>query len=413
MKQRKAKACILLYSLFLLAGAVPLAVAAGTPESYIYFNGFVAGSWTNPAYAYDTLTANAATIAWSTSGYCAYLTLNLTSSCKGNLVRYWVTRSSTSITTMQIDVANQTGSWTNRYSATPTYGAYANATLSATMTYTAARFRFSKSGSSSLTACVNETMAVNAKVNVQISAPVALRVNVGTSNSRVETLARASPLTVLFSAGTSRSGAFSRPVGLDITTAFDVSRAETFPRGVGLDIIVSCATSAAQTLYRSVDQDLPVETDGSRAVSYFRTSDLIVQLITDVTSAMAYVRDASVTINVGVNPARVQTLLRPVGLDVLPEISALRQEVLKRAVNLAIRVGTYFFNTVVNYDPEPLPPPPNNNHNSVNGGWNPRIPVPNSDVKIIVPPADKLGLLDILVPVGLLIGACLLARRKK
>ena len=62
-------------------------------EKYSYFNdnGDV---WTNPSNAYDNGTGTAATYTWSTSGYTAYLTLNLTYVTRGSKIRYWVGRSS-------------------------------------------------------------------------------------------------------------------------------------------------------------------------------------------------------------------------------------------------------------------------------------------------------------------------------
>lgn len=142
-------------------GNVQPVLAPTIPESYVYCNNYVAGSWTNPTYAYNNNTANGASIAWSPVGYCAYLTLNLSSAARGSKIRYWVGRSNTVITTMQIDIANATGSWRNVFSATPTYGAYANATITFSQ-YTALRFRFSKTGTASRTATVYETQAVNA-----------------------------------------------------------------------------------------------------------------------------------------------------------------------------------------------------------------------------------------------------------
>ena len=137
-----------------------LAYAPVIPEAYVYCNNYVAGSWTNPTYAYNNNTADGATISWSATGYCAYLTLNLSSTARGSKIQYWVKRSNTVITTMQIDIANATGSWVNVFSATPTYGAYGNATITFSQ-YSAMRFRFSKTGTASRTATVCETQAVN------------------------------------------------------------------------------------------------------------------------------------------------------------------------------------------------------------------------------------------------------------
>jgi hypothetical protein len=146
---------------------------ANTVSNYTYCNGnSTSTGWINPSYAYNNKTADGASITWATSGYCAPLRLNLTSTAKGTLIQYFVNRNSMTVTTMEISVANQTGAWTLAYSGTPTYGAYANATLTATFTYTAMEFNFTSSGITSRTVCVNETQAINATVtplNYQLS----------------------------------------------------------------------------------------------------------------------------------------------------------------------------------------------------------------------------------------------------
>ncbi|MGA9387708.1 MAG: hypothetical protein WBV70_02650 [Candidatus Bathyarchaeia archaeon] len=130
-----------------------------SPEKYSYFNNN-GGVWTNPSNAYDSNTGTAATYTWSTSGYTAYLTLNLTYVTRGSKIRYWVGRSNTAVTNMTIDIGNQTGSWRNVYNATPTYSAYANASITFSQ-YTAVRFSFYKPGTTSRTVSVYETQGVN------------------------------------------------------------------------------------------------------------------------------------------------------------------------------------------------------------------------------------------------------------
>lgn len=136
------------------------------PESYVYvINNQNPGTWTNPTYAYNNVTSNGATKAFTGVGYSGYLVLNLSSVTIGTKIRYWVGRSNTAITTMQIDVANQTGAWVNVFSATPTYSAYANATIPQS-TYTAMRFRFYNTGTTSRTATIYEVQAVNASITI-------------------------------------------------------------------------------------------------------------------------------------------------------------------------------------------------------------------------------------------------------
>jgi hypothetical protein len=132
----------------------------GSPERFSYFNFGQGTGWTNPANAYDNNTGTAATYTFSGSGYSAYLTLNLTYVTRGSKIQYWVSEDST-ISNMLIDIANQTGSWINVYNnPAPTLGAYANASIQFSQ-YTAVRFSFFKTGSSSKTAYVYEAQGVN------------------------------------------------------------------------------------------------------------------------------------------------------------------------------------------------------------------------------------------------------------
>jgi hypothetical protein len=158
------------------------------PAVYIYGNGNgTSTGWINPDFAWNNDTANGASVSWTASGYCANYTMNLTSSCRGNLVNYFVKRSATTITTMQIAVANQTGVWLSLFSGTPTYGSYANATLSSTNTYTAIRFRATGSGTAAKVFSVNETRAVNASYNVPNATSVINYENINNFNSPITT----------------------------------------------------------------------------------------------------------------------------------------------------------------------------------------------------------------------------------
>jgi serine protease len=138
--------------------------APDIPESYVYFqnNG---GVYTNPQYAYDNNTGNGATYAWSTVGQSAYLTLNLTVAL-GNKIRYWVQRSNTAITTLRIDIANATGSWTMVKNGTTTWNSYQNLTMASSYQYTAVRFSAYKTGTSSRTFTVFETQGFNTSLTV-------------------------------------------------------------------------------------------------------------------------------------------------------------------------------------------------------------------------------------------------------
>jgi hypothetical protein len=119
--------------------------------------------WNNEANAYDEATGTRADSngflkqTWST-----YLVLNYTST-RGNKIQCYVEKSSSYMTTMEIDVANQTGSWVNVFSATPTYAAWYNVTFASKHTSTAMRFRFWNSASSTWTcyAYVNEADYLN------------------------------------------------------------------------------------------------------------------------------------------------------------------------------------------------------------------------------------------------------------
>jgi hypothetical protein len=145
--------------------------ASTVPETYVQGNNNQnPGSWTNPQYAYDGSTTNAATKTssswWGT--WSGYLVINLTATTIGTKIRYMIGRSDNSTnlwTTMTVNVANQTGSWTNVYSGTPVYMSttYQNLTFASTMTYTAIEFQFYRyGGSSSATVSLYEVQAVNA-----------------------------------------------------------------------------------------------------------------------------------------------------------------------------------------------------------------------------------------------------------
>jgi hypothetical protein len=143
---------------------------AAHAETYVYAqsNTVTLSGWTNPTYAYDNNTAQGATNTTSTASFwTGYLTLNFTDTVVGTLIRYMVGRSSNTsslFTTMELTIANSTGSWFVAYNDTPTYaaGTYFNATF-ASSTYTAMRYRFYRStGTSSRVLTLYETQAVNA-----------------------------------------------------------------------------------------------------------------------------------------------------------------------------------------------------------------------------------------------------------
>jgi len=135
-------------------------------ETYIYGN--AASGWaTNPTYVYDNVTANYAQAA-SISGpaWTPRLVMNLTYTARGTKIRYWVSQSNAGIyTTMNITIANSTGSWTTVYTATPTEGSYQNCSFTSSL-YTAIGIeRYRPTGSTSRTARANEMQAVNASRN--------------------------------------------------------------------------------------------------------------------------------------------------------------------------------------------------------------------------------------------------------
>src|SRR5271157_150865 len=144
--------------------------ASAVPETYVYGSGNQnPGSWLNPTYAYDNTTTTAATKASSTSGsWSGYLVINLTATTVGTKIQYMVGRSTNTTnlwTTMTVNVANQTGSWTNVYNSTPVYAGttYYNLTFPSTMSYTAMELQFYRSGgSASATVSLYEVQAVNA-----------------------------------------------------------------------------------------------------------------------------------------------------------------------------------------------------------------------------------------------------------
>ena len=133
------------------------------PETYVYGN--AASGWaTTPTYVYDNNTATYAQAASITGpAWTPRLVMNLTATTVGTKIQYWVSQSNAGIyTTMNITIANATGSWTIVYSATPTQGSYQNCTFSSS-SYTAIGIeRYRPSGSTSRTARANEMQAVNA-----------------------------------------------------------------------------------------------------------------------------------------------------------------------------------------------------------------------------------------------------------
>jgi hypothetical protein len=136
-------------------------------DTYIYATGNVAGSWTNPTYAYDNVTTSSASYGWTGISWSPYLTLNLSTSVRGTKIQYLCQRSSaTYITNMTLQIANQTGSWVVALNNTITWNSYSNLTMASQSTYTAMRYAFYNSrSSSSYTAYLNETQAVDASTN--------------------------------------------------------------------------------------------------------------------------------------------------------------------------------------------------------------------------------------------------------
>lgn len=128
-------------------------------EAYVYCNDNQANGWSNPTYAYDNNTSTAATR--STSGYplnSPYLVLNLSTTVLGSKIAYYVQGIGHSLH-MAIDIANQTGSWTNVFDAVESDNAWENATFTQTQ-YTAMRFHFNNAAYSS-TWYIYEAKAVN------------------------------------------------------------------------------------------------------------------------------------------------------------------------------------------------------------------------------------------------------------
>jgi hypothetical protein len=98
--------------------------------------------WSTPIAAYDNATAAAATYTFNTGGWSQYLIVNMSYSTKGTHVEMWPQRAVTTITTVQIDISNQTSSWVSVYDATPAaWNAWMNATFTLS-SYTALRIRF-------------------------------------------------------------------------------------------------------------------------------------------------------------------------------------------------------------------------------------------------------------------------------
>jgi hypothetical protein len=135
------------------------------PETYVYCNNNQNPNsvWTNPSYAYNNNTATGATDN-PPGSWTGYLILNLTGTVVGTSIHYMVgAGSGNHFTTMTINVANQTGSWTNVYNATPAYDSsnYYNATFNQ-MTYTAFEIQFYTSNANGKTVTIYEVQAVNA-----------------------------------------------------------------------------------------------------------------------------------------------------------------------------------------------------------------------------------------------------------
>lgn len=99
-------------------------------------------SWATPIAAYDNATAVAATYTFNTAGWSQYFIMNMSYNTKGTHVEFWPQRAVTTITTVQVDISNQTSSWASVYDATPgTWNAWMNTTFTLS-SYTALRIRF-------------------------------------------------------------------------------------------------------------------------------------------------------------------------------------------------------------------------------------------------------------------------------
>lgn len=166
--------CLILY--------VPTIDAKLYPETYIYGN--AASGWaTTPTNVYDNNTgtyAQAASVtgpAWTTK-----LIMNLTYTCNGTKIQYWASQSNAGVyTTLNITVANVTGSWLMIYSATPTEGSYQNCTFARSI-YTAIGFeRYRASGSTARYARMNEAQGVNASYSQPYAYSVVTSVSETTS----------------------------------------------------------------------------------------------------------------------------------------------------------------------------------------------------------------------------------------
>jgi hypothetical protein len=141
---------------------------------YVQSSSVTLSGWTNPAYAYNNVTTTGATNTTSSASFwTGYLILNFSDTVMGTKIQYMVGRSSSSstFTTMEITVANQTGSWFTAYNATPSYSAttYVNATFALT-SYSAMRYRFYKStGTSSRTVTLYETQGIDDRLRLAYS----------------------------------------------------------------------------------------------------------------------------------------------------------------------------------------------------------------------------------------------------
>lgn len=129
---------------------------------FVYGTSASGTNWANPSYSYDNDTATGASINWTgLHTWCDYLIINLTTTARGNVIRYFVGRDDSNLTTqMSIDISNRTGSWYNVFSSTlVTWGTNANVSIPFSQ-YTTMRYRFYSASSNSVSAFINETQAV-------------------------------------------------------------------------------------------------------------------------------------------------------------------------------------------------------------------------------------------------------------
>jgi hypothetical protein len=106
----------------------------GGGENWVSPTGYTSSNWNNEANAYDDNTVTYSERDFTHGTWSEWLTLSY-SSTTGTKIRYYVTRESSDINNMQIDVYNTgTSSWENVFSGAPTTGAWVNVTFTSKTT---------------------------------------------------------------------------------------------------------------------------------------------------------------------------------------------------------------------------------------------------------------------------------------